>query len=241
MTFERLSEKFKSFDGPYPEEGLIESIEKQELITPGLLKVLQNSLDDPQGVIDRDDYMMSIFSMYLLAQFREKKAYPVIIDFFSMPDHKAMEIVGDMYIEDLGRILASVSCGDISLLQGLIENREAQELLRAAAVEALLVLVNVGEISRDMVIDYFKTLFAGKLERQRSPVWVSLVSASVDLYPQEVWVEIETAFFDDLVDERLIDRGKVDDVLALEKEQVLEAFFKKSQYSLIEDVIQEFK
>lgn len=239
MSFERLSDKFNNLDGPFPREGLIESMENRELVTPELLQVLEKATSDPQKMIDRQDYMMNIYAMYLLAQFREKKAYPIIIDFFSKPDAKALEIVGDMFIEDLGRILASVSCGDISLLQQLIENPEAHELLRTAAVEALLVLVNVGEQTRDDIIAYFRSLFAGKLERRKSLVWVSLISSAVALYPEDVMVDIEKAFDDYLVDESLIHIGDADEALMKDREEVLQAFFKNSQYSLIEDVVQE--
>ncbi len=239
MDFQELSAKFKQFEGPFPEEALLESVRNQVQVVPELLKVMRNTQENPQHVIDRDDYMMSIYAMYLLAQFREKEACPIIVDFFSLPDEKAMEIVGDMYIEDLGRILASVCCGDISQLQRLIENPDAQELARASAVEALMVLVRVGEKSRDEIVTYFKQLFAGKLERRRSLVWVSLVSGSVDLYPEEVSAEIDRAFADNLLDEGLISMGNADEVLLEEKEEVLDRFFKVSQYSLIEDVVRE--
>ncbi len=239
MNFEQLGAKFRNFEGPFPKEALIESIQNREMVTPELLTVMQKALKDPQGVIDRDDYMMSIYAMYLLAQFREKKAYPAIIEFFLMPNERAMEIVGDMFVEDLGRILASVSGGDISLLQRLIENPDAQELIRSSAIEALMVLVYVGEKSRDEIVAYFKQLFAGKLERRKSLVWVSLIASAVDLYPEEVLDEIEKAFDEGLVDEALINMTTADDAVLVEKDKALDTFFNNSHYSLIEDVVQE--
>jgi len=239
MDFQALSAKFLNYEGPFPLEALVESVQNREEVIPELLKVIQKVTENKQQVIDHEDYTMSIYAMYLLAQFREKKAYQVIIDFFYMPDEKALEIVGDMYVEDLGRILASVSGGDISLLQQLIENSEAQELIRASAVESLMVLVHVGEKTRDEIIAYFKSLFSGKLERKNSLVWVSLVSCCVDLYPEEVLEEIEDAFDDGLVEDVLVELNEVYDALLMDKNQALENFFKGSQYGLIEDVVQE--
>lgn len=239
MNFDQLRNKFKHFDGSYPEEALREAIANREQVVPELLKVLKKAVADPQAVIDREDYMISIYAMYLLSQFREKNAYPVIIDFFSMPDGKALEIVGDMFIEDLGRILASVSCGEISLLQQLIENREANELLRASAIEALMVLVRVGEQARDDIVAYFKSLFVGRLERRASLVWVSLVTSAADLYPEEVFTEIEEAFDENLVDDSLVRSDKADDAMLAGKEQTLDAFFKAGHYSLITDILRE--
>ncbi|NQU65272.1 MAG: DUF1186 domain-containing protein [SAR324 cluster bacterium] len=239
MEFQQLIAKFIDFDGPFPKEALIESIQNRDQVIPILLKVIQTVTENDLHMIDREDYMMSSYSLYLLAQFREKKAYPAIIDFFSQSDGKAMEIVGDMFIEDIGRILASVSCGDISLLQQLIENPEAPELIRSAAVESLLVLVHIGEKSRDEIITYFKSLFNGKLERKMSLIWVSLISCCVALYPEEVLEEIEEIFDDGLVNESLIDLEMVQEVMLLNKDKALTNFFEGSYYSLIEDVIKE--
>jgi len=239
MSFDRLSGKFKNLDGPLFREVLTECLENREAVVPELLQVLEKGLKDPQKLIDRQDYILNISAMYLLAQFREKRAYPLIIDFFSKPDARALEIVGDMFIEDLGRILASVSCGDTTLLQQLIENPMAHELLRSAALEALMVLVSVGEQTRDGVIGYFSALFHGKLERRKSMVWVSLVSSAVALYPEELAVDIERAFDDRLVDESLVHVWDADDALMQQKGEVLQAFFQNSQYSLIEDVVME--
>lgn len=239
MDFQQLSAKFFDFDGPFPKEALLESIQNRDQVIPGLLQVIQEVTENAQDMIEHEDYTLSGYAMYLLAQFREKKAYAAIVDFFSIPDGKALEIVGDMFVEDLGRILASVSCGDISLLQQLIENREAPELIRSVAIEALMVLVHEGEKTRDEIIAYFKALFDGKLERNRTLIWVSLVSCCIDLYPEEVLDEIEQAFDDELVNEFLVDFERVEEAMLLSKDRALENFFKGSYYSLIEDVVKE--
>ena len=239
MDFQKLSTKFRHFEGAFPEEALIESIQNREAVIPELLKIIDEARAESRSVIEREDYMLCIYAIYLLAQFREVQAYPAIVDFFSRPGNRALEVVGDMYIEDLGRILASVSCGDIPLLQQLIENPEAQELLRSAGIEALMVLVRVGEKTRDEIINYFEALFRGKLERRKSLVWVSLVTCCVDLYPDELLTEIETAIEAGLVDESLVDLEKVYDVMLLDKNQAREKFFESTQYTLIEDVVRE--
>ena len=59
--------------------------------------------------------MAHIYAMFLLAQFREKRAYPLIVDFFSAPGDIAAEATGDVVTEYLSRILASVCGGDVSL------------------------------------------------------------------------------------------------------------------------------
>jgi Protein of unknown function (DUF1186) len=76
-----------------------------------------------------------ISAMYLLAQFREPRAYPLIVEFFSIPGDIALDTTRDVATEDLGRILASVSCGDIRLMTALIENEHANTTWRVIAYE----------------------------------------------------------------------------------------------------------
>jgi hypothetical protein len=71
--------------------------------------------------------------MYMLAQFREKRAYPLIAAFAALPDELPHDLAGDFVTEDLGRVLASVCGGDQSLIRGLIENAAVDEFVRSQA------------------------------------------------------------------------------------------------------------
>ena len=104
------------------------------------------------------------------------------------------DLFGDTITEDLGNILASLSCGDISPLKTMIENRNLNEYVRSAALKALLVLVACGQQNRSEIIDYFKTLFRGELEREYSFVWNQLIWCCYYLYPEEVYKEIKEAY-----------------------------------------------
>jgi hypothetical protein len=239
MTYEELKAEFKTFTGTYPREALIRAARDRESVTPGLLEIIEKTLETDCSVIEHDDYRLCIYAMYLLAQFREQEAYPLIIRFFSMPDERPLEIVAFMFIEDLGRILASVSCGDVTLLKELIENRQAHELIRSSAIEALLILIYVGEISREVVIEYFRELFRIRLEKKRSLVWVSLITCSVDLYPGDLYEEIDQVFEKDLVDESFVGQERVYESLEIGRETVLSHFFEGEYYKLIEDAVKE--
>lgn len=87
--------------------------------------------------------------MFLLAQFREKRAYPLIVNLFSHLGDTSDNIAGDFVCEDLHRVLASVCHGDTTLIKQLIENRDADEYVRGAGLRALLVLVVNGKKTRE--------------------------------------------------------------------------------------------
>ena len=138
----------------------------------------------------------------------------------------------------MGRILASVCRGDITLIQSLVENSEVNEYVRGAAMRALTVLVGVGELSRDALMGYFQELFC-TLPRDFDHIWGVLVSSSLDLYPEEVMDEIRQAFAEDLVDTLYVDMEFVEDVLDEGKDQVLEDL--RTESRLIKDVFDEME
>ena len=60
-----------------------------------------------------------------------------------------------MVTQDLGRILASVSGGDVTGLIALIENEQANEWVRSAAMDGMVALVTTGQRTREEAMAYF--------------------------------------------------------------------------------------
>ena len=109
--------------------------------------------------------------------------------------------------DDLGRVLASVSDGNISGMRSLVENKHANEYVRSAALDGLLTLVVCGRRSRDEVMAYFRGLFH-TLERTPSMAWDGLAAACADLCPAEVVEDLRQAYDEGLIDPGFIARGR---------------------------------
>jgi hypothetical protein len=240
MDVQEIIEQLEFNDGTFPRKALREAIAKKEQITPILLQVLEESANSIEDLFEQEDYMAHIYAMFLLAQFRDKRAYPLIVDFFSTPGDTSLEVTGDVVTEDLDRILASVCGGDVSLIKQLAENEAADEYVRNAALESLVCLVATDQMPREEVLAYYKSLFKSNLSKQPSHFWDGLVSCCTDLYPEEVYPEIKQAFEEDLIDESFIDLDFVDRQLALGKEKIL-AELQSDRYRLIEDTIKELE
>ncbi len=192
--------------GFFPRAALKTAIAQREALTPVLLRVLEETKQDAlERVLTEDSYMLPFYALYLLAQFRETRAYPLIVDIMAIPGEDVLDAFDDLITEDLCRILASVSGGNVEGLHRLIEDPQVNEYVRDAAIRALIVLVVQGALSRDAVMAYFQHLFRGGLDHESSIVWANLVSNASDLYPEEVMGDIEQAFADDVVDEMFID------------------------------------
>src|SRR5215475_11018738 len=225
-------------DGVFPQGALQQAVAKKDEITPHLLKALKRAVDDPEEVLDSGDDSF-IYAMFLLAQFREKRAYPLIIKLASLSPELVDDLIGDVPTEDLANILASVSMGATSLISELAANKEAEEFARAAAIRSWLSLVVSGEKSREEAMDYYKSLFEGGLEDRNEVVWSELVDAASDLYPEEVYDHIKKAYADGLVDEYYIDPEWVDEQMEMGKEGVLAGLPEDNH--LIEDAAAEMR
>jgi uncharacterized protein DUF1186/SEC-C motif-containing protein len=200
-----LLEQFEVLTGKFPREAVeaafaTEGVQREEL-TLELLRVLAETLDDAEELASDGDYMAHFYAMYLLAQFRETRAYPLVIRIALLPSDLLEELCGDFATETLGRVLASVCRGELAGIKSLIENPEADEWARGAGIGSLVTLVVEGEKSREEVLDYFGSLFRGGLERQPSAVWMELVAGACDLWPQELMPEIEQAIAAGLIED----------------------------------------
>jgi hypothetical protein len=241
MDTVEILRQFETGKGEFPREAVEAAVAQREAITPELLRILEDTVDRaPQLAADRD-YMAHIFAMFLLAQFRETRAYPLVLRLASLPGDLLDSLCGGFLTEGLGQVLASVCGGNVVFIESLIENEATDGWVRWAGLGSLVTLVGSGQKSRDEVVSYFASLFRCKLIREWSNVWDALVSCSSSIYPEELLDDIKRAFADELVDESLIDFDDVKRELAMGRERVLARLTATPHYQLIEDTAAEME
>ncbi len=225
----------------FPRRAIQQAIANREAITPQLIEILEYVEQNIDEVYEQEKYMAHIYALYLLAQFREKHAYPLIYKFFSIPGEISLDVTGDLVTEALDRILASVSHGDTSLIKSLLENEEANDYVRNAALRALMVLVVQGQLSREEMVEYCKSLFREKLTREHSHIWNGLTVVSTELYPEELYEDIKQAFDEELVDPFFVGIEDVQKSLEEGKEKVLATWKNNERYHFIADVVHDME
>jgi hypothetical protein len=235
MTIPEILKELEPYTGRFPMQAMQTAIEQREAITPELLRVLEAVAENPLAFAKRQDYMLHLFALFLLAQFREKRAYAPIVKMFSGPGETSYSLAGDTVTNGLNRILASVYDGDPALLQKLVENEDANEFVRDAAINAFLVLEHSGQMTRDEVVGYFRSWFHGKLQRQHSYVWDGLVCAVADLPAPELLEEVRQAYIDGLVD------STVADLEGIERDMRAPESRRRERHCLITDAINEME
>jgi len=235
MTTSDILKELEPYTGKFPLEAMKAAIEQRESITPELLRVLQAVAEDAAGFAKRQDYMLHLFALLLLAQFREKRAYAPIVKMFSAPGEIPYDLAGDTVTDGLPRILGSVYDGNPAPLRGLVESEEVNEFVRGSAIDAFLVLERSGQMTRDEVIGYFRSLFHGKLYRTYSHAWNGLVCAVADLPAPELLEEVRQAYADGLVDSTVADLEGIERDLAAQRPS------RRERYNIITDAITEME
>ncbi|ETW99458.1 MAG: hypothetical protein ETSY2_40850 [Candidatus Entotheonella gemina] len=241
MDVQDILKQLEVNEGTFPREAVLQAIEQREAITPELLRILEDARDNIEYIAEHDDYFAHIYAMYLLAQFREPRAYPLLTQFFAMPEGMAKHVTGEIVTESLGRILASVSGGDSRLMMELAENESADDYVRSAALQGLICLVVSGDKTREDVIAYFQSFFRGRLPREYTVLWDLLISSSTDLYPEELYEDIKQAYEEGLIESFFIGIEDVESTLKQGKERVLENLQNNRHYSLITDTVSELE
>jgi hypothetical protein len=236
-----LLEKIAYNNGYFPREILETLILRKEEAIPELLKVLKMVSESPVKFSKEKAYMAHLYSTYLLAQFKVKEAYPILVDLMSLSGELSYEVFGDNIIEVGGRCLASVCHGDLSLIKALAENSKADDFMRMQAIKALAVLVLEGELDRASVMAYYRQLILDPGVRKRPELLSFLISGCCDLYPEEVYDDIKEVFKLKLNDSQIIDINSVEEAMFVGKNTMLEASKQNIHLQFIEDTISEME
>lgn len=215
-----------------PRMTLEEAAAHREEIAPRLLAVLEEVAKDPALFADDQDRNLHIYAMYLLAQFREPRAYPSLVKIFAVPGEVPFDLAGSVVTQDLASILASVADGDPSGMIKLVENEEANEYVRASALDGVVTLMAFGAVSRADVMAYIRHLFQ-ILERRPSEVWNGLANVCADLSLMEVAEDLRQAYDEGLVDPGSIGWDELEEALEMGTDAAWEEA--RSRYRLITD------
>lgn len=214
MDPESIVEALTSARRELPRRALRAAAEAPETVTPALLELLRDDIDDLEDRAEQRGYWGHLFAMYLLAQFREPRAYPLIIEFLRQDWTLVDGMLGDALTESIPPILASVCARDTTPLKQLVEDPALDGHVRATGLKAMLILVAEGDLRREEALEYFGELLRGGLEREWCHVWDRLACCACDLCPESLMPEIDRAFADELIDEGWIDRSCFEEALA---------------------------
>jgi hypothetical protein len=213
LTPEQILAELSVVRDTQPVEALAAADLHREALTNPLVQGILRGLQDPAGSSENDGLLFS-YAMYLLAKWRERRAYPLMVRWLSLPGEGAFEIGGDTVTQEGSRFLASTCGGDLEPIKALILNREANEYSRSQAVEALALLAAWGELPYESVVDYFLWLAREGLEREPSNAWNSLAANCADIEALAVFPDLRRAYEQGLIESLYMQPSELDEVEA---------------------------
>ena len=216
-----------------PHEALESADAHRDALVDPLLSAIERGLADPTGASQAEAALFS-YALYLLAKWREPRAYPYVVRWLSLRDEGPFDIAGDVVTQEGGRILAAVFDGDLEPIQALVLNRATNEYGRGAAVNALAILATWIEVPRELVVNHFLWLAREGLEREPSHVWNGLAADCADIEALSVFPELRRAYDEGLIERQFMDSSELDEVEAAPRGRLLEQM--RERHPPIDDV-----
>ena len=169
MEIKEIVEKLKYYKGELPKEALKSAITNKEKMIPELLKMLEYTKENLEKIFnEEEEFYEYTYAFFLLAEFREKRAFPYLIDLINKGEEYVEYIIGEDYLEYLHRLLASLYNGDDQALFDIIENNKYDEFMRSSVLQTFAILYLNNEKSREFILNYFRKLIKEKEENDNS-------------------------------------------------------------------------
>jgi len=192
--------ELRYFDKKFPRETIEEAVQNQEEITPILLEELDEVIENPELAAEEMDYMMHLYAIFLLAQFKEEKAFSRVIDLISFSSEVTDRIFGDVIADDLSSILYSTFDGDFDSLKSVIKNPMLNIYARGSALDVYGRLYTDGLVTKEETIDFLREILAEESRLENGDIATSVQKFVVDRHIFEMIDDIQMLYDDNRID-----------------------------------------
>ncbi|MDR2548687.1 MAG: DUF1186 family protein [Desulfobulbus sp.] len=201
---------FDQLSDTYLRDEVEEALRHREEVTPHLIKVIETVADNPL-LYSLEQRNAHVYAAAILSHLEETAAHRPFIRAFSIPEEQLIDIWGDMTTEILPTFLFRTCGGSLEAIEELIVNREVDQYVRCAAMEALSYAVVAQSERRDEVVRFFQGLFTGEEAERDSYYWANLAATLCDLHPGESMEILRRAHAEGLIHKGFISLENVEE------------------------------
>jgi hypothetical protein len=152
----------------YPHDAAALLRTHRERLMPKLLAEFEIIVADPLAEVSGDNYILHFHLIAFLAEFRETRAYPMLVAATRLGEEDAESIFGDFLTEVMARALASVCDGNIELLEALANDATCGCWCRNAGVMAITTRALEGDLSAQDAAHAIERIGLAEARRQRA-------------------------------------------------------------------------
>jgi hypothetical protein len=95
METTEILHQFERHTGKFALAAVEAAVQRREEVTPELLRTLEDAVNRAAQLEAEGNYMAHLYAMFLLAQFRETRAYPLVVRLASLPGDLLDSLCGD--------------------------------------------------------------------------------------------------------------------------------------------------
>src|SRR3954469_23781136 len=174
MDVETTIQAFVSAGNDLPREAMQWTLDHWDEAAPDLLSLLERHTSGA----DRSDAAADaiFFILHLAGEKQDTRVFPLLCR-LAQDGEAIRTALGDGITTTLKRILISTYDGDLDTLKGLIEAAEADQFVRAGALQVLAYLTATGRIPQDETQAYLLRLYDTLQPQQENFVWSGWVLA----------------------------------------------------------------
>ena len=138
----KIIKKFDENTELFAKEAVLEAKNNKDKIKKELLSSVKEYSLNVEKYRAEDIPMHIIYAIILLAEFKEKELFPILINIYSQ-DYKGTRPAMDYCITDiLHRIIISVFDGNFASLNNLIENKKIREFSKTQCLRCYIYFYN---------------------------------------------------------------------------------------------------
>ena len=138
------------------------------------------------------------YTLFLLAEFKEKKTFPLILKILSIPNLDGYNILGDGVMEKLPSIIISVFDNNFKGLNEIIENKTIDTYIRNAALRTYTYFYRKNLITKNDLIQYLKDIIS--LYEYDDDIYNEILSVIINAHLIEMIPDVKTLFDNDAID-----------------------------------------
>lgn len=236
ISFDQALNEIYFFKGVIPVEALKVLTEHQAEVTPYLMEILKKAIlqHDRTG----DYYVAHIFSLLLLAQFKEKKAYPLIIELLNLPVDSVDHLIGDMLTDTIPSIILSTYDGNAEPLFNLLTKPGLDIVIRNVIGNCFSALISQKLVDKNILEERLLEVVASGKMNEDPGFYTMLVACTLDSQLEPLYDIAQSSFKAGLVNENYIDfnyfQNKIKKIKNSEEQCI-----PHQNFNPIEDVVKE--
>lgn len=165
----------------FPEEEIRELLNREEESRNFLIEYIKEFKKNIFKHLNEDDYVGHIYSVMILAQFKEKKLCPLFLDLLRLPGTRVYELFDTVIPEYGARIIASVYDGNIDNIVEILNDKKVNEYAKAITIQALKILCINNRLTESEVENFLIDLLSGRLKNKNQTVLLEILYTAFEL------------------------------------------------------------